>query len=78
MRINSSTGLDLCFKLINGSLIWYASFTNENLGNFCQITAAMRLIWIWKLSVFFLLTLYNSLQIKISKDQFSQRTEDNK
>ena len=23
------------------------------LGNFCQITAVMRLIWIWKLSVFF-------------------------
>ena len=26
--------LDLCFKLINGSLIWYTSFTNEIFGQF--------------------------------------------
>ena len=32
MQINSHTGLDLCFKLINGSLIWYTSFTNEIFG----------------------------------------------
>ena len=29
MHFNSHMGLDLCFKLINGSVIWYASFTNE-------------------------------------------------
>ena len=28
MIFNSHMELDLCFKLVNGSLIWYASFTN--------------------------------------------------
>ena len=32
MHFNSHMGLDLCFKLINGSPIWYASFTNEIFG----------------------------------------------
>ena len=29
---NSNMELDLCFTLINASLIWYASFTNEIFG----------------------------------------------
>ena len=32
MDFNSNMELDLCFKLINVSLIWYASFTNEIFG----------------------------------------------
>ena len=32
MHFNSQMELHLCFKLINDSLIWYASFTNEIFG----------------------------------------------
>ena len=53
MPFNSHRELNLCFRLINCSFIWYALYTLRYLGNFCQITATMRLIWIWKMSVFF-------------------------
>ena len=35
------------------------------LGNFCQITAVMRLIWIWKLSVFFTQPVYKVTEKKL-------------
>ena len=44
MHFNFHTGLDLCFKLINGSLISYASFIMRYLGNSCHFSAVMRLI----------------------------------
>ena len=50
--------LDLCFKLINGLLIRYASFTNETFGqllsNYNRYAANLNM----KVSVF-LLTLYS-------------------
>ena len=57
MHFNSHMGLDLCFKLINGSLIWCASFTNEIFGellsNYSRYAANLNM----KAVSFFLLTL---------------------
>ena len=55
---NSHMGLDLCFEWINGSLIWYASFTNEIFGqllsNYSRYAANLNM----KAVRFFSLTLY--------------------
>ena len=53
-HFNSHMGLDLCFELINGYLFDMLRLLMRYLGNFCQITAVMQLIWIRKLSVFLL------------------------
>ena len=63
MHFNSHMGLDLCFKLINSSLIWYASFTSELFGqilsNYSRYAANLNI----KAVNFFLLTLYNKVEI---------------
>ena len=59
MHFNSHMELDLCLKLITGSLIWHASFTNvifgQLLSNFSRYAANLNM----KAVSSFLLTLYS-------------------
>ena len=59
MHFNSCSDLNLCFRSINDSLIWYASYTYEIFRDVCQIIVAMRLILNVKAISLFLLTLCN-------------------
>ena len=57
-HFNSHMGLDLCFKLINGSLIWYASFINDVIfGQLLSLFSRYEANLNMKAVSFFLLTL---------------------